>query len=120
MSEKEEPASFEKSLERLEQIIGELEKGDLPLDESLKRYEEGVRALRTCEAFLKMAEQRIRKLVETDDGTLQETAFELTETEDVGLVRDSTAASKDVQESGTTSGQRESEPDSDLDSDVPF
>lgn len=62
--------SFEKDLERLEQVVKDLEEGDLPLDESLKRFEEGVRLARACEKALTQAEKRIEALVKDDDGNL--------------------------------------------------
>ncbi|MBI2193856.1 MAG: exodeoxyribonuclease VII small subunit [Planctomycetes bacterium] len=74
--EHEEPESFEKSMSRLEEIVAELEKGDLSLDESLRRYEEGIRALRHCEGILKKAEQTIQVLLKDEEGNLKETPFD--------------------------------------------
>lgn len=59
---------FEDALGRLEQIVTTLEKGDLPLEESLKLYEEGVRLSRTCHAKLEEAEGRIEMLVKDARG----------------------------------------------------
>jgi len=73
----EKPESFEQSMARLEEIVATLEQGDLSLDESLRRYEEGIRVLRQCEAFLKNAEQRVKILLEDQDGKLQEQPFEV-------------------------------------------
>jgi len=61
--------SFEASLEKLEKIVEELEGGDLPLEKSIKRYEDGVKLLKECYAFLEKAEKKIQKLVKRDDGT---------------------------------------------------
>ncbi|HEY3215610.1 MAG TPA: exodeoxyribonuclease VII small subunit [Candidatus Eisenbacteria bacterium] len=56
--------SFEQALERLETIVGELEGGELSLEESLARYEEGVRLSRRLSQTLDEAEKRIERLVE--------------------------------------------------------
>ena len=56
------PASeqtFESAMERLERIVEEMESDKLPLENLLKRYEEGVKLVRVCEEKLKSAEQRI-------------------------------------------------------------
>jgi len=58
-----EPISFEASLERLETIVGRLEAGDLPLEESLELFEKGVELSRRCNATLDSAERRIEILV---------------------------------------------------------
>ncbi|HEY3215571.1 MAG TPA: exodeoxyribonuclease VII small subunit [Candidatus Eisenbacteria bacterium] len=56
--------SFEQALERLETIVSELEGGELSLEESLARYEEGVRLSRRLGQKLDEAEKRIERLVE--------------------------------------------------------
>lgn len=66
--------SFEKSLEKLEEIVSKLEDGDLSLDESLKLFEEGVKLSRECQERLALAERKIQKL--TADGN---SAFNLTD-----------------------------------------
>ncbi len=53
---------FEQSLARLEEIAAEIETGSIGLEQSLKRYEEGVRLLRRCNAFLNHAQRRIELL----------------------------------------------------------
>jgi exodeoxyribonuclease VII small subunit len=58
--------SFEHALGRLETIVEELEGGSLSLEESLARYEEGVRLSRRLTQTLDQAEQRIERLVEED------------------------------------------------------
>ena len=60
----EEAPSFEQALERLETIVEELEAGSLSLEESLARYEEGVRLSRRLTQSLDQAEKRIERLVE--------------------------------------------------------
>ena len=54
---------FEASLHRLEEIVQRLEQGDVPLEESLGIYEEGVRLSRQCLEQLRDAELRLKKLV---------------------------------------------------------
>lgn len=57
---------FEKKLNRLEEIVGKMEKGDLALDESLKLFEEGVKLSRDCHSQLTKAEAQVKKLVGFD------------------------------------------------------
>ena len=58
--------SFEKNLERLEDIVLALEKGDVSLDDSLKLFEEGVKNIGQCKKILQVAEQKVQTLVEKD------------------------------------------------------
>jgi exodeoxyribonuclease VII small subunit len=69
---------FEDCLARLEQIVGALETGNLPLEESLKVFEEGVTLARHCSRYLDDAERRIEMLVKDDSGatTTRPFAFE--------------------------------------------
>jgi exodeoxyribonuclease VII small subunit len=60
--------SFETALARLETIVDELEAGSLSLEESIDRYEEGVRLSRRLHQTLDEAEKRIERLVESDSG----------------------------------------------------
>ena len=62
MSAKKE-MSFENALERLEKIVGMLESGDAPLDESLALFEEGVKLVKMCNEKLEVAEASVKKLV---------------------------------------------------------
>lgn len=64
----EKNVSFEDSLEELEQIVTQLEEGDLPLEESLELFEKGVRLSMKCKTKLEKAERRIQKLVEDSEG----------------------------------------------------
>ena len=61
---------FEDCLARLEQIVGRLETGNLPLEESLKIFEEGVALARRCAKYLEDAEQRIEILTKDESGAL--------------------------------------------------
>jgi len=56
--------TFEQCLSRLDEVVSKLESGDLPLDDAMERYEEGVKLVRTCRAELDRAELKIRRLVE--------------------------------------------------------
>ena len=57
---------FEKSLKRLEAIVGELEEGNLSLEKALKIYEEGITLARSCSKMLKEAKARVEKLAQKD------------------------------------------------------
>ena len=58
--------SFEKKLNRLEEIVKKMEKGEMSLDESLKLFEEGVSLSKDCHQELSEAEQKVKKLVGVD------------------------------------------------------
>lgn len=60
--------SFESSLEALEQIVRELEEGDLPLEKSLELFEQGIRLSRECQERLGQAERRIEVLLRDNQG----------------------------------------------------
>ena len=68
--ERPDPPKFEAALERLEAIVQRLEKGELPLEDSLKLYEEGVTLSRLCHAKLEEAEGRIEMLMKDARGDL--------------------------------------------------
>jgi len=68
-------SKFEKDLERLEQVVEALEAGGLTLDESLKRFEEGVKLARRCEKALTEAEKRIEILVKNARGEITAEPF---------------------------------------------
>jgi exodeoxyribonuclease VII small subunit len=73
----QESANFESALERLEHIVKDLEDGDLGLDESLQRYEEGVKYLKICHQKLKDTELKIELLTGLDaEGNTVTTCFE--------------------------------------------
>lgn len=75
-----EDVDFEGALSRLEDLVGELERGELSLEDSLRRFEEGVRLVRRCSEQLKSAELRIRQLEEGTDG-VSERAVDVAEDE---------------------------------------
>ena len=70
----EPEVKFEKALERLEKIVEDLEGGNLPLDEALKRYEEGVKLSRLCTQKLTQAENKIETLTKALNGSLEASA----------------------------------------------
>jgi exodeoxyribonuclease VII small subunit len=70
---------FEDALARLEQIVDTLEAGKLPLEESLKAFEEGVGLARRCAKYLDDAERRIELLTRDESGVLRTEPFEWTE-----------------------------------------
>jgi exodeoxyribonuclease VII small subunit len=70
-----EKLSFEQSLARLDEIVRHLEKGDLPLSESISLFEEGTGLLSSCSAMLEEAEQKVVKLRKGPDRTPEELPF---------------------------------------------
>ena len=73
MSEKSQ--TFEASMQRLEEIVRQLEQGNVPLEVSLKLFQEGTALVKSCTALLDSAEQEIVKLMKTADGTPAETEY---------------------------------------------
>ncbi len=65
---KKKPVNLEKSLSDLEALIEELEGGDLPLDRAMKKFEEGIKLTRDCQAALKEAEQKVEILLKNAGG----------------------------------------------------
>lgn len=57
-------AGFERALQELEALIGNIEKGNITLEESLRLFEQGITLARRCETELEQAEQRVRTLLE--------------------------------------------------------
>jgi len=72
----EKQPTFEDALAELEKIIGDLETGELTLDESLERYERGIKALNACRKVLGEAERKIQLLLRTSEGELKTQPFE--------------------------------------------
>ena len=67
--------NFEESMKKLEEIVTELENGKLNLDESVNKFEEGMKIAKQCNNILESAEKKITILLEKD-GELQEEKFE--------------------------------------------
>lgn len=72
---------FEKSLEKLEQLVERMEQGDLSLEDSLKTFEEGIKLTRECQQALAKAEQKVKMLIE-ENGAVSEAGFEPDDGED--------------------------------------
>ena len=60
-------ANFEENMNKLETIVTELEKGDLNLDDSVKKFEEGIKISKECNKMLDEAEKKITILLQNDD-----------------------------------------------------
>ncbi len=66
---------FEDSLKQLETIVNQLERGDLPLEDSLKLFEEGIRLSSACKEELDAAEGKVQVLLKQRDGSLKPEPF---------------------------------------------
>lgn len=67
--------TFEENMQRLEQIVRAMERGDVPLEESLKLFKEGTSLVETCGKLLNEAELQVKKIVPLADGTPSEEEF---------------------------------------------
>ncbi|MCY3727643.1 MAG: exodeoxyribonuclease VII small subunit [Nitrospira sp.] len=70
---------FEDALARLETIVAELERGDLPLNDSLKMFEEGIKLSKTCLKMLDDAERKVEIMVQDKDGKKRLEAYSIEE-----------------------------------------
>lgn len=68
--------NYEEMLGELESIVQQLEKGELPLDESLALFQKGIELSQSCNQRLDQIEKKISVLLEDKDGTLREEDFE--------------------------------------------
>jgi exodeoxyribonuclease VII small subunit len=68
MSTKKKNINLEKSLTDLEALVEELESGDLPLEKAMKKFEDGIKLTRACQAALKEAEQKVEILLKSAGG----------------------------------------------------
>ncbi len=68
-------ATFEESLKQLETIVSRLERGDLPLEESIKLFEEGMKLSTDCKDQLENAEGKVQILMRQRDGSLDPQPF---------------------------------------------
>jgi exodeoxyribonuclease VII small subunit len=68
-------ATFEESLKKLESIVAQLERGDLPLEESVRIFEEGVRLSAECKKHLEEAEGKVEILVKRRNGAMEREPF---------------------------------------------
>ncbi len=67
---------FEAAMARLEEIVQQLESGDLPLEQSLKLFEEGTKLARICHKRLEEAERRVEILLKDKNGVIKAEPFE--------------------------------------------
>lgn len=70
-----ENVNFEDNMKQLEQIAGELENGDLDLDASVKKFEEGMKISKECSEMLERAEKKITMLIKDNNGEMVEKNF---------------------------------------------
>lgn len=65
---KVEELSFEEAMERLESIVGRLESGDVPLEQAIALFQEGMQLSQSCGSKLEAVERKIEQLIESDKG----------------------------------------------------
>ena len=68
-------ATFEESLKKLDEIVGQLENGNLPLEDSIRLFEEGVRLSTACKQELETAEGKVQMLIKQRDGSMKTEPF---------------------------------------------
>ena len=71
----QENLTFEASMQRLEQIVRTMERGEVPLEESLKLFQEGTALVRSCGKLLEDAELQVKKIMTAPDGSPVEEEF---------------------------------------------
>lgn len=71
----QENRTFEASMQRLEQIVRIMERGDAPLEESLKLFQEGTELVRSCGKLLEEAELQVKMIMTASDGSPVEEEF---------------------------------------------
>ena len=67
----EEKLTFEQALDRLEKIVSKIESGQVPLEESIEKYAEGIELIKQCRRILDTAEQKIQLLAKGEGGALK-------------------------------------------------
>ncbi|MFC1798617.1 exodeoxyribonuclease VII small subunit [Thermodesulfobacteriota bacterium] len=67
--------TFEQSMKQLEQIVEQLESGDLPLEKALKKFEDGIQLAKSCSSMLDETEKKITLLTQDRDGEISEQPF---------------------------------------------
>lgn len=67
--------TFEQSMKQLEQIVQELEDGDLPLEKAIKKFEEGIKLSKLCSKKLDETEKKISILLKNSEGQITEKPF---------------------------------------------
>jgi len=66
----ERKMTFEQALAKLEEIVSKIESGEVPLEESIEKYAEGIKLIKQCRSILDAAEQKIRLLAKGEAGSL--------------------------------------------------
>lgn len=77
MPNTDEAPNFETALEKLEAAVNRLEQGELPLEDALRTFEDGVRWSRTCHQLLDRAEQRVETILKNEQGEHEAKPFVL-------------------------------------------
>lgn len=72
----EKNLTFEQSMARLEQIVRIMERGEAPLEESLKLFQEGTELVRSCNTLLENAQLQVKKIMTAPDGSPVEEEFD--------------------------------------------
>lgn len=72
----EKNLTFEEAIQNLEDIVNELEAGKLTLDESVKKFEQGIKLSKYCNEILESAEKQITVLIENSNGEMEEKKFD--------------------------------------------
>jgi len=79
---KKKPEPFEDALKKLEKIVEKLEHGNLPLEEAMEAFTEGVQLVKYCNQKLDEAENKVQVLLKDEQGAWATTAFEPLKTDD--------------------------------------
>ncbi|MBF0452320.1 MAG: exodeoxyribonuclease VII small subunit [Candidatus Magnetomorum sp.] len=69
--------TFESAIEQLDKIVEELEAGDIPLEQAIKKFEEGVKLSQLCSKRLDETEEKMSMLIKTAEGQLTTIPFDL-------------------------------------------
>ena len=85
---------FEEALKKLENIVEDLEKGDLPLDDSLYKYKEGVELSSICAKKLELAKKKVEMLVKSEDDKFTLKPFEESGLDSVAIKKGKTKRPK--------------------------
>lgn len=80
MPKKKQPYDFEGSLKNLEQLVEQMESGELSLEKALETFEQGIQLTRECQTMLTEAEQKVQLLVE-NSGNLESKPFDIEDAE---------------------------------------
>jgi len=67
---------FEDALKKLEKIVADLENGDIPLEDALEKYQEGMRLSGVCQKKLEAAKKKVEILLKAEDGSLELKPFD--------------------------------------------